>query len=533
MILSKQDYIASINTLLPDNSTQQISPLDLRTSLINLVDSVVNFIDGDICADNFCTPESRNTRGGVLALSQLDLAGRSAYDTSAYGYASLKNSYNGVENTALGSYSLSCSLYGSNNTAVGFSSLVGKVNGSGNIGLGSYALANNKQGDFNIAIGHGAGHYMINDSYKLVVGSYPIETESLCDENEDPITTGVAPLLFGDLNPSDHRLAIGTNSLHPFGMLQVSGDVSPTLDEAFNLGNEHRSWNSINEIVYFSGGLVGVGGQPSGLPQGLSPRSKMTVHGDLLPSESGKFALGHPALPWDGYFNDMVVSGQLHANDVVYNNISECLYECKTLHLATSGFCDPDGLGFHNSSVCGFLSDQSLDGAGFEVHSSGHDYRRDYRFIYRSPDPIVECLDDDSPFSRGRWQSNISMQIESGRHLQTDRIINNNDAHTLGLIHQSGCMGYFVEPFEEKGQRAIIAQEPHVDNKYTTLKDVNMISRSGETVGLDGNPVGYDYSVMYGTVDSGVQVAQKFNSRIKSASTIKGFSIVYHDEIDT
>ena len=78
MILSKQDYIASINTLLPDNSTQQISPLDIRTSLINLVDSVVNFIDGDICADNFCTPESRNTRGGVLALSQLSLAGRSA-----------------------------------------------------------------------------------------------------------------------------------------------------------------------------------------------------------------------------------------------------------------------------------------------------------------------------------------------------------------------------------------------------------------------------------------------------------------------
>ena len=374
---------------------------------------------------------------------------------------------------------------------------------------------------------------MVDDNYRLVIGSYAIETESLCDENEDPINTGVSPLIYGDLDPNSHRLGLGTQELHPFGLLQVSGDVTPSLHESFNLGNEHRSWDSINELIYFSGGMVGVGGAPSGVSQGLSPRSRMTVYGDLLPSESGKFALGHTSLPWDGYFNDLLVSGQLIANDISYNSISECLYECKTLHLATSGFCDPDGLGFHNSSVCGFLSDGALDGAGFEVHSSGSDYRRDYRFIYRAPDQIVDCLDADDPFSRSRWQSNISMQIESGRHLQTDRIISNNYSTQLGLVHQSGCMGYFVEAYEVSGQRVTIAQEHHLDNQYPNLSDVNMISRSGTHIGDDNNPVGYDYSVMYGTVDSGVQVAQKFNSRIKSASTVKGFSIVYHDELDT
>ena len=533
MILSKQDYIASINTLLPDNSTQQISPLDIRTSLINLVDSVANLIDGDICADNFCTPEYRNTRGGVLSLSQLELAGRSAYDSSAYGYASLKNSYNGLENTAIGAYSLSCSLYGNNNTALGFSALTGKVNGSGNVGLGSYTLANNRQGSFNIAIGHGAGQYMVDDNYKLAISSYPVETDSLCDENEDPITTGNSPLIFGDLHPSTHRLAIGTDALHNFGLLQVSGDVSPTIDGLFNVGNHNRMWNSFNQTVYFSGGMVGVGGMPSGVNQGVSQDSKMTVYGGLLPSESGVFALGDPALTWDGYFNDVVISGQLLANVTVYNEISECLYECKTLHLATSGFCDPDGLGFHNSSVCGFLSDSALDGAGFEIHSSGSDYRRDYRFIYRSPDQVVGCLDSDDPFSRSRWQSNISMQIESGRHLQTDRIINNNNSDSFALVHQSGCMGYFVDSYEVSGQRVTIGQEAHVNNQYPSLSDVNLISRSGTHIASDGNPAGYDYSVMYGTVDSGVQVAQKFKSRIKSSSTVKGFSIVYHDELDT
>ena len=93
-------------------------------------------------------------------------------------------------------------------------------------------------------------------------------------------------------------------------------------------------------------------------------------------------------------------------------------------------------------------------------------------------------------------------------------------------------MGYFVDAYEPSGQRVVIAQEPHFENGYSSLEDVNMISRSG-THTENGNPVGYDYSVLYGTVDSGVQISQKFKSRIKSDSTVKGFSIVYHDELDT
>ena len=45
MILSKSEYISSINVLLKDNSTQEISPADVRNSLIDLVDSVHNFLD--------------------------------------------------------------------------------------------------------------------------------------------------------------------------------------------------------------------------------------------------------------------------------------------------------------------------------------------------------------------------------------------------------------------------------------------------------------------------------------------------------
>jgi hypothetical protein len=104
------------------------------------------------------------------------------------------------------------------------------------------------------------------------------------------------------------------------------------------------------------------------------------MFGHVLPRETDVYALGSPSLLWDGYFNDVVVTGQFHVNDseFVYNTIIECIYDCKTLHLATSGFCDSEGGGLTGGALCGYLSDASLDGAGFEIHSSGIGYLRDY-----------------------------------------------------------------------------------------------------------------------------------------------------------
>ena len=45
-VLSKSEYLTKIQGLLPDNSTQQISPEDLRESLVDLIDSVHLFLDG-------------------------------------------------------------------------------------------------------------------------------------------------------------------------------------------------------------------------------------------------------------------------------------------------------------------------------------------------------------------------------------------------------------------------------------------------------------------------------------------------------
>jgi hypothetical protein len=529
MILTKSEYLSSIESLLPDNATQEISPLDLRTSLTNLVDSVPNFVaGGPINADNFSSPDYRTTIGGQLALNSVGIAGRSSVDNSAFGYAAMRNNYHGWYNTAVGSYSLSCNLYGSGNTAVGYQSTVGNVTGDGNVGVGSYTLNNNRYGNFNIAIGHGAGWYLgPQDDFKFMLGSFPVSSGDLCDEFDNPIYSGEAPLLYGDLRSSNHKLAVGTNYLHNFGMLQVSGDISPTLDGLDHLGRTEHQWLSVNEEVYFSGGAVGVGGMPSGATQGVND-GKLTVYGDIVPNQDKRYALGHPELLWDGYFNDVIISGQITANDIEYNTITNCLYECKTLHLATSGFCDPEDDGFHNDAVCGYLSDESLDGGGFELHSSGATYRRDYHFLYRAPDVSLDCLSSINAYTRSRWESNISTEAINGAAFISDRFLGRQDT---GMAIESGCMGVFLEPYEASGQRVVVAQQPHFTNKYPTLGDANFIARSG-THSVNGNPVGYDYTVLYGTVDSGVKVIQEFVSRIKSTSTKRGFSVVYHDEMD-
>jgi len=98
MILTKEGYFTSIGLLLPDNSTQQISPADLRTSLVNLADSVHVFLDDqNILAKNIDSIDTRTTLVGDGAIAKRDLVGRSNQDNSAFGYNALHGNYNGIK----------------------------------------------------------------------------------------------------------------------------------------------------------------------------------------------------------------------------------------------------------------------------------------------------------------------------------------------------------------------------------------------------------------------------------------------------
>ena len=472
-ILSKGDLVANINADLADNSTQDISPRDVRQNLLDLIDSVNNLTAGrDLTGSNFATPDTRTTLGGQNALGKINLDTYTSVDNSAFGYSAIGNNYIGSGNTALGSYSNSCNLYGDGNVSAGYASLGINVYGNKNVAVGNYALHGTRDGDYNIAIGHGAGYYIgNNDHYKLYIGAHNVSGQAACDL--ELYGSGV-PLIFGELDTL--RMGVSVNSLHDYGVLQVSGDISPNLTEMHHLGHPTYKWKSINQKIHFSGDYIGINTvSPSG-SQGL-----VTAKGNIVPEISDIYSIGSHDLKWDGYFNDITVSGIAKINNYTYNEISTCTYECRTIYLAASGMCEGE------PGVCGYMTDEEVEGGGFVLRASGTDYRRDYEFLYKAPDSTINCVESETSYARSSWNSNISIHIESGRHLMTDRVIGWYD--TLSLVTNSGCNGFYIYNLQNdtdptKSNRLVYGPNV-VKNELSAnangLTDINFVSSGMNT----------------------------------------------------
>jgi len=543
-IRTRQELLNSINTLLADNSSQQISPLDVRSSLIDTIDSLANLLTTvEVNAINMSTPDDRTVKVGVGALDKLDLVGRSSADNTAVGYRTLFQNYDGVDNTAVGSQALSCNLYGDHLVAIGKNALAGNISGSGSVALGNFAGQALKTGNFNIFIGHGAGNYVpTGQDYRLYIGAHAVNYTDLCDSES---ASGNAPTMYGDLE--NHKLAIGVGSLHDFGALQVSGDVSPVTNDASNLGHGSKGWDQLwltSGIAYANsgtfvisshapkgggfpdqytltpriymdgGGKIGIGTQTPSGSQGI-----MTVAGNIVPSVNGTYQLGAPDLKWDGYFNDVVISGNATIVDLDYDTRVDYLYEPMTIHLAVSGTADPLSSGFVNNAVYGYLSDPELNGAGWMLHSSGNDYQRDYQFIFYEPDQSLNCLETDSNYARSHWTSNISLKVADGRHVQTQRVLSGDE--NLSLVTQSGCHGLFLrtDVTATSGQYTVLGSEDHVTAAYSNRKNVNFYANSGEQ----------NYFLGVHSINSGVTLGIDFATSV--GSTPSGFSLEYVNRI--
>ena len=529
MILTKLKLVENIVREISDNSTGQISPYDVRHNLLDIIDSVHNLTErNDLTSTNFGTPDVRTTRVGQKTIDNLGLQGYNSVDNTAVGYAALSHNYDGEKNTALGSHAMGCSLYGDYNVAVGNHSLAGNVFGSGNVAVGNHALHYNKQGSYNIAIGHSAGYYIDpNSDYNLYVAAHPYQEAEIC---ADPSGLGLKPLLFGDLK--NNRLGLGVKELDGYGVLQVAGDVTPSGTDQYKIGHEQRRWKSVHvsdvidypdhsnlrftvstrtnddylpshttkDVIYLSSGAyVGIGTTAPSGSQGV-----LTTKGSIVPLYDNTYDLGFGGvspLKWrHGFFQNLTVSGTANIEDAIYKTISDCTYECRTLYLASSGLCESE-------NPCGYLSDESLEGGGFVLQSSGTNYRRNYEFTYRSPDSTLTCLEGDSPFTRSTWRSNISMEVAPSGHVKVDRVIGRDN---VALNTTNNCFGWFLKKDTDVIRDGVIGRNERQRIEHDADGGTFTLSYGGQTTS----------AIAYNATASAVESALEALSNISEGDMI-------------
>ena len=467
---NKADLISNINRDLADNATQEISPRDVRQNLLDIIDSTANFLTTEeIVSSNFATPASRTTIAGDYVLEKLGQESYTSEDNSAFGYAALRQNFQGSKNTAIGCFSLNCNVYGTDNVAVGYEAIAGNSNGIGNVGIGNYSLYYNKLGNMNVAIGHGAGYYADRESsQKLYIGVHPVTEQYVCD---NPEGEGLTPLVHGDFELQ--RFGVNVNSFHPYGTVQVSGGISPSEDNKFELGHIDYAFSDVNtrSVSFWEGNSYT-----------YDPESDTVVvsgvqsHADdIKPLVDNTFSLGSPSNNWRNINTyNLSVLGTATVNE--YKAVTTCLYECKTLYLATSGVCDGE------TSPCGYLDGEELIGAGLIIPSSGEAGLSNHKWTIVPSGVTTQsymptnATDEDKAY----WVSNNNVflsgdysQIRAMKHLGN---YEGEAAFGGGIAGASNAFAGMNIVNDQTYQRVIFS----TNDGWTTASDYTNLSRAGD-----------------------------------------------------
>jgi hypothetical protein len=549
--LPKSQLQSNISSELGDNVTGQISPYDIRHNLIDITDSINNLISstqnltvGALSSTNFSTPATRNVSAGVESLDNIDLNGYMSIDNSAFGYATLRSNYQSSGNAAFGSQSLSCNIYGSNNAGLGYKSLGANIDGFGNVGVGSFTLNKNKNGNFNIAIGNGAGYYVDkNTNNKLYIGAHPVDETHVC---ANPLGSGFTPLLHGDLSSNELCLGIGTRTLNArtFGVLQTSGNISPTLGSTFDIGHSSYPWMNIHlsDNILFSSAAI------------TSDGTDVIMSGNIMPYAHKSYQLGKAYQLWNkAFIEDLHVSGVARINSLISTQQNHFL--TKTINLASSGaFNTIDGGGVQGltdsiifdpetNNPSGYLADIDLDGAGLIIRASGGpSTTREFEMIFKPSGKMDDVLinsrlqlpytvETDTIHSRSSWFSNVSLHLDSGCHIKTPRV---TDSGRISITTYDDRFGLYIDSGHAFFTHdTVLNPHPASSGGYghgsglAGIGEVNFLGASGSDC---------NYFTTIAHPESGTTVGQRLLTGVKDKRSgddgrdrLQGFEIKYVD----
>jgi len=493
MKTTRDNLISIINTDIPDNSTAEISPLDIRKNLLNIIDSVSNLTEkDDLRSNNLETTLSRSTRIGVSTHERRNTGIFSTTDDVAVGYAALKSQVEAARNVAVGAYALTCNMYGEDNVAVGYHSLGNTIGGYANVGLGAFTLENVKDGNFNIAIGHGAGYYIgRDDTYKLYIASHPVDSDYVC---ANPTGSDLIPFIIGDMSEGNHKFGIGIkNFVDDISILQIAGRLVPSVDNSYDIGSSNHGFRSAyihnslyfglnrlyyldsstsfvltdsfkvegdltsTENIYSEGNAIINGSLTTGGDLAVNANSILNgtvdIAGHLRPLNDVQQVVGDDQKRWlSAHVYSLYVDGIARINK--FEAMEQTHFKNKTIFLASTGdMTSIDGGGaislydYYSPSndlptePVGHLLDEDLNGAGLKTSSRGIDYYRTYSFSFKSRDGSLKYLESDDVFSRSSWNSNISISVNDGKHIKTERVLSND---SLSLVTDNDGLGVFL-----------------------------------------------------------------------------------------
>jgi len=181
-----------------------------------------------------------NTAEGQNALLSLT----TGVNNTAVGWFSLKSNRNGQLNTAVGAGTLFSMVHASRNTAIGGAALFSDTNGEGNTGVGALALWSNTTGGFNTALGDYA---LVSNTVGF--GNTAVGASALVNNN-----TGNVNIAIGDLALYSNFTGGGNTAV---GEQALSDNQSGNVNIALGYAAGTRITGSSNIVI----GNIGLAGE--------------------------------------------------------------------------------------------------------------------------------------------------------------------------------------------------------------------------------------------------------------------------------
>jgi hypothetical protein len=187
---------------------------------------------------------------------------------------------------------------------------------------------------------------------------------------------------------------------------------------------------------------------------------------------------------------------------------------------------------YNYSNIQSYANDESMNGAGLIVQTSGINYFNNYELLFKPKTyNTITSLETSNDFSRSSWNSNISFNIADGCHLKTQRVVSSGK---LSLVTDPSGYGLFInrENLYLSRENIIPPLANPASGDISGLGQINFI----KSTGICG-----DYNFTLGALESGIDISQKFINGLKlrnkdslnnNKDKLRGFELKYYDDSD-